>query len=144
MNCNNTQETHLFVLSFTVGGESGLALVAASNATQAFQILSNSGSRFCEKYNLIQTRDIGMVCDCHYGLLMESFVNAIQAFEAIMAAANKLIGPKGDRGEKGEAGDLTYIMFSLDSEGNLVYDWAEADDVADFALDRNGNLCVIM
>lgn len=135
---------HLYVMSFTVGSEAGLALVAADSQTTAFQILKNSGSRYCEGYTLIQSRDIGMTTQCNYGLLLESYVNAFEAYNAILSAANKLIGPKGDRGEKGEAGDLTYIMFSLDNDGNLVYDWAEADNVADFALDRNGNLCVVM
>ena len=140
-------ETHLYALSFTVGSESGIALVAAGSASQAFQILKDSGSRNCHDgnhYVLIDNRDIGMVCNCHYGLLMESFVNALQAYDAIMSAANRLIGPKGDTGEKGEKGDISYLMFSLNDNGELIYEWANADNVADFALDNNGNLCVVM
>lgn len=94
-NCNK-QSTHLFVLSFTVGSESGLALVAANSERQAFQILQNSGSRNCEGYTLIQCRNIGMICDCNFGLLMESFVNALKAYDAITAAMSTLKIEGGD------------------------------------------------
>ena len=143
-NSCNIPETHLYVLSFVVGSESGLAMVSAPTATEAFQILKNSGSRYCEGYTLIQSRDIGMTTQCNYGLLLESYVNALEAYNAILSAANKLIGRKGDKGDQGDRGELTYLIFSLDDDGNLVYDCAEADDVADFALDNNGNLCVIL
>ena len=107
--CENKNEpTHLYVISFTVLKEAGLALVAAKNDKQAFQILQNSGSRNCHDgghYTLIQIRDIGMTADCHYGLLMESFVNALEAYAAIMEAANKLVGPKGEKGDAGEQGE---------------------------------------
>lgn len=86
---------HLYVISFTVGAESGLAMVAAQDEKSAFQILKNSGSRYCEGYSLIQTRDIGMSSNCSYGLLLESFVNAREAFDAIVQASNKLVGPRG-------------------------------------------------
>lgn len=96
---------HLYVISFTVGAESGLAMVAAQDEKSAFQILKNGGSRHCDGYSLIQTRDIGMTANCHYGLLMESYVNALQAFEAITSVANYMIGPKGDIGEIGPQGE---------------------------------------
>ena len=145
-NCN-TNTSHLFVLSFTVGTESGIALVAANSSSQAFQILKNSGSRNCHDgshYTLIDNRDIGMIAECNYGLLMESYVNALEAYKALLSVLDKVKGDKGDKGDNGDSGELTYLIFSLDDDGNLVYDCAEADDVADFALDNNGNLCVIL
>lgn len=88
---------HLYVISFTVGKEAGLALVAAQDEKSAFQILKNGGSRHCDGYSLIQIRDIGMSTSCSYGLLMESFVNAKEAYDAIVQAAQRII--KGDKGD---------------------------------------------
>lgn len=95
---------HLYVISFTVGAESGLAMVAAQDEKSAFQILKNGGGRHCEGYSLIQTRDIGMTANCHYGLLLESYVNALQAFEAITSVANYMKGPAGETGKQGPPG----------------------------------------
>lgn len=94
---------HLYTISFTVGSESGIALVAAQDEKSAFQILKNGGSRHCDGYSLIQTRDIGMTTSCHYGLLMESFVNAMEAYDAIISVANRIL--RGEKGEKGDKGD---------------------------------------
>lgn len=88
---------HLYIISFTVGKEAGLAMVAAQDEKSAFQILKNGGSRYCEGYSLIQTRDIGMTTNCTYGLLLESFVNAKEAYDAIVQAAQRII--KGDKGD---------------------------------------------
>lgn len=88
---------HLYVISFTVGKEAGLAMVAAQDEKSAFQILKNGGSRYSEGYSLIQIRDIGMTSSCSYGLLMESFVNAKEAYDAIVQAAQRII--KGDKGD---------------------------------------------
>lgn len=95
---------HLYAISFTVGAESGLAMVAAQDEKSAFQILKNGGSRHCDGYSLIQTRDIGMTANCHYGLLLESYVNALQAFEAITSVANYMKGPAGEPGIQGPPG----------------------------------------
>ena len=95
---------HLYVVSFSVGKESGIAMVAAPDDKTAVQILKNSGSRCGFGYTVQQTRDIGMTCCCEYGLLMESFVNAKEAYSAILNAANKLQGPQGLQGEQGLRG----------------------------------------
>ena len=102
--------TYLYVVSFTVGAESGLALIAAPTERDAIQVLKSSGSRSaCSKgYTIIQTRDIGMTASCNFGILMESFVNAKEAYSAILSVVDKLKGVKGDtgsQGEKGEKGD---------------------------------------
>lgn len=96
---------HLYVISFTVGKEAGLAMVAAQDEKSAFQILKNGGSRYGEGYSLIQTRDIGMTTNCTYGLLLESFVNAKEAYDAITAAVRAYTGPKGDKGDPGTPGE---------------------------------------
>lgn len=98
-----TDAYHLYTISFTVGSESGIALVAAVSDKDAFQILKNGGSRG-SGYVLQQCRDIGMTSCCTYGLLMESFVNAKEAYDAIMQAANALVGPRGEKGDTGEVG----------------------------------------
>lgn len=99
---------HLYVISFTVGAESGLAMVAAQDEKSAFQILKNSGSRHCDGYSLVQIRNIGMSTNCHYGLLMESFVNALEAYNAILAAANHFI--------KGDKGDSVWVNMYVDDD----------------------------
>lgn len=95
---------HLYVISFTVGAESGLAMVAAQDEKSAFQILKNGGSRNTDGYSLIQTRDIGMTTTCSYGLLLESFVNAKEAYDAITSVANYIKGPVGPPGPEGPQG----------------------------------------
>ncbi len=105
---------HLYVISFTVGKEAGLAMVAAQDEKSAFQILKNGGSRYCEGYSLIQTRDIGMTTSCTYGLLLESFVNAKEAYDAIIQATSKYIGPKGEQGEKGTPAGFGEFTASVD------------------------------
>jgi hypothetical protein len=127
--------TYLYVVSFTVGAESGLALIAAPTERDAIQVLKSSGSRSaCSKgYTIIQTRDIGMTASCNFGILMESFVNAMEAYAAIVSVANMIrgsrgpsmyeeavangytgteqewlderSGPKGDKGDKGDTGE---------------------------------------
>ena len=101
---------NLYTISFTVGAESGIALVAAPNERQAMDLLRNSGNHSHDEpgYSLVEMRNIGLTASCTYGLLMESYVNAQEAYKAILDAANKLVGPqgaKGDQGEKGDKGD---------------------------------------
>ena len=95
---------HLYVISFTAGSESGLAMVAAQDERSAFQILKNGGSRNHDGYTMIQCRNLGMTANCHYGLLMESFVNAKEAFDAISSVATYMKGEKGDDGIQGPVG----------------------------------------
>lgn len=122
---------YLFVISFTVGKEAGIALVAAGSERQAFEILQNSGNYngFPEKYVLVQSRNIGLIASVAYGLLIESYVNAMEAYDAIIKAANKLVGPKGDTGEKGEKGDtgdrgpagVTSVRVTVDQTTGYPY-----------------------
>lgn len=154
---NDSKASKLYVISFTVLKEAGLALVAAKNEKQAFQILQNSGSRNCHDgnhYTLIQIREIGMIAQCHYGLLMESFVNALEAYDAIINAANKIRGPKGEDGKDGVDGKdgkdgatgsvtreavidaLGYVPASEDDK-NVQGDWSQNNpDSGDYIKNR--------
>lgn len=99
-------DNHLYAINFVAGAESGIALVAAPNERSAIQVLRGSGKYNAspEKYSIQQARDIGMTPSCYFGLLMESYVNALQAFEAITSVANHITGPKGDTGDVGPEG----------------------------------------
>lgn len=119
----------MYAISFTVGAEAGLALVVSTDEKSAIGLLKTSGSRNWSSpngYQIVQCRDMGVTDSCYSGLLMESFVNAVEAFAAIVSAANRLVGPKGDtgapgaRGEKGEKGDPG-------AAANFRYIWADID-----------------
>ena len=105
------QSYHLYVISFTVGAEAGLAIVAAGSDRDAFQILKNGGSRCHDSYSLIQIRDIGMSASCTYGLLLESYVNALTAYEAIASVADRFL--KGDPGDNIWTSMYLYDQFYL-------------------------------
>lgn len=127
-NSCNIPETNLYVLSFAVGSESGLAMVSAPTATEAFQILKNSGSRYCEGYTLIQSRDIGMTAKCNYGLLLESYVNALEAYDAICSVADQLKGVKGDQGDRGNGIDrVEETVVSDQDEGINIITFYDID-----------------
>lgn len=107
MSCTNN---NLYIISFLVGTESGLALVSAPDQTTAIQILRNSGSRNCcpEKYTIVQARNIGMTSSGGVELLMESFVNSLAVYDAISKLADKYI--------KGERGDTVWANAYVDDE----------------------------
>ena len=108
------QAYHLYVISFTAGSESGLAMVAAQDERSAFKILQNGGSRYSEGYALTECRNIGMTTSCHYGILMESFVNAREAYDAIVQVVNRIAkGEKGDKGDKGDVGPLLFDQVNV-------------------------------
>jgi len=106
-NCNNN---NLYLLSFVVGSESGLAMVSASSEATARQTLRNSGRYNWDpkSYNIIQCRNIGVTASIRTELLIESYVNALTAYEAIISSLNKYIGPKGDKGCKGDPGPMLF------------------------------------
>ena len=99
---------HLYEISFTAGSEAGLAMVAAQDERSAFQILQNGGSRCHDSYSLIQIRDIGMSTSCTYGLLLESYVNALTAYEAIASVADRFL--------KGDPGDNVWVSMYVDDD----------------------------
>lgn len=109
---------YLYIISFTVRKDSGLAIVAASSEREARTILTTSGryGRSIIKYNVIETKCLGETCSCDYSLVMESYTNAEVAYAALVSVMGKIKGEKGDKGdtgEKGEKGD----MGSVTAEG---------------------------
>lgn len=136
MPCDNNIN-HLYALSFTVGTEAGLALVAATSDTQAFQILKNSGQRNCcaDNYTLIQSRDIGISNACAYGLLMESYVNSLTAYDAIVSVADRFI--------KGDKGDSLWINMYVDSDLYLHVVESEQAVTPQISFDQSTGYLVI-
>ena len=135
-------------MSFVVGADSGLALASASSERQAEQLLRNGGkyNGSPSKYTILQTRDIGLASTLRTEILMESYVNALVAFDAIMSIAKKYEGPQGDpglsayeiavqhgysgteqewisdlKGETGDAAGFGAITASFDAEEGVPY-----------------------
>lgn len=115
MDCTNN---NLYIMSFVVGADSGLAFVAASNESQAIQILRNGGkyNGFPTKYQILQCRNVGMSLSISTQLLMESYVNALSAYDAFVSAITPYIGPKGDKGDRGESGPVPFdtVIATID------------------------------
>jgi hypothetical protein len=97
---------YLYILQFGVKKDSGLAIIVAYSEREAIQILNNSGmyARSVNKYQILQIRCLGPVCTCDYGLILESYVNAIVAFQALVSVMDKIVGPPGPPGPPGPQG----------------------------------------
>lgn len=112
---------YLYIISFTVRKDSGLAIVAASSEREAKTILTTSGryGRSIIKYNVIEIKCLGETCSCDYGLVMESYTNAEVAYAALVSVMDKIKGEKGDKGDKGDKGEKgdTGDMGSVTAEG---------------------------
>ena len=106
---------HLYALSFVVGADSGVALVSARNNTDAIRVMKNVG-----KYNgnpdlyiVDEVLDLGFTSSIITSLLVESYVNARGAFDALVNYVKWIKGEPGERGEKGDKGDpFTYDDFT--------------------------------
>jgi len=106
---------YLYALAFTVGGDSGMALVSARNDADAIQILRNSGKYniLPDKYIITKKLNLGLSSCIRTELLLESYVNALGAFALLENAVKWIKGDKGDKGEKGDKGDaFTYSDFT--------------------------------
>lgn len=103
-------------MSFVVGADSGLAFLSASSSTEAMQLLRNAGryNGTPDAYKAIQIRDIGMSTSIRSELLLESYVNALVAFDVISSAIVKYIGPKGDKGDRGEPARIGDVFAEVD------------------------------
>ena len=113
---SNMQEcNHLYALSFVVGADSGVALVSARNNADATRVMKNVG-----KYNgnpdlyvVDEVLDLGFTSSVITSLLVESYVNALGAFDALKNYVKWIKGEQGERGEKGDKGDpFTYEDFT--------------------------------
>ena len=81
-NCNN----HLYVISFTAGGDSGIALLAACSESEAIQLLRVNGKKkeVPETYSIVEIVDIGLSVATGSGLIIESYVNAVSVFREVI------------------------------------------------------------
>ena len=130
---------HLYIASFAAGGDSGLAFISAPSERVAISILKNTGryNGSPDMYRILQIRDIGMSSNIRNELLMESYVNALVAFDAIVSATTPYIGPVGPQGTPGKdagfgvvsadvdetSGDpsVDVVMTGEDSEKNIAF-----------------------
>ena len=98
--------SNIYILSFTVGADAGLAVVTAYSEMDALQVLKNSGkyNGVPNQYVLSDTIDLGMSTTIRSELLIESYVNAYGAFEAFVKYCQRYVGPKGDKGDTGDPG----------------------------------------
>ena len=98
MGCNTN---NLYIISFVVGSDSGLAFLSAPTEDAAIQTLRNSGKWNGEpdSYKILQCRNIGMATTIRNELLMESYVNALAAYDAILSATTPYVGPMGPQGK---------------------------------------------
>ena len=98
---NNCSTNHLYIMSFVAGADSGLAFLSAKSPDEAMSLLRNTGryNGTPDTYKAIQIRDIGMSSTIRSELLMESYVNALVAYDAISNVIRPYIGPVGPRGK---------------------------------------------
>ena len=91
---------YFFIISFIAEHQSGLAIVVASTEKQAFQDLKRGGMYNYNPgvYQLIKTECVGTYVGCVTGLLLESYTNAMVAFDAFKAEMSKIVGPQGEPG----------------------------------------------
>ena len=99
-NCVN-----LYILSFNVGGDSGLAIISANKDSDAIQILKNSGKYHGQPldYVIHNYVRLGEVPDVKPGLLLESYNNALGAYELF---ENSVKWIKGDVGSPAGFGTI--------------------------------------
>lgn len=97
----------LFALEFSAGPSEGIALVIAENSTQAFQYVKNLSERSFYDPSLFVLNNsvkVGDYCGLMNGIVFETFVNAVVAYDAIYSLVPSLKGDKGDRGAEGAEG----------------------------------------
>lgn len=97
---------NVYILSFVAGKDTGLAIAAARSANEAFQLLKNYGNYNCrpDMYKLSNSLDLGLSTNIAPELLLESYVNALGAFDAFVKCVQKYTGPQGIPGKDGEDG----------------------------------------
>ena len=135
---------YFFLLSFTYGSESGLAIVIASSERQAFQCLKSQGrySSAPALYSLVRVENVGAYYEGGaYGLMLESYTNAMVAFDALCAVMKDIVGPpgpqgpEGPQGPKGDKGD-SVDAYTRDQVDTMMA--AKQNLIADLAAIRSG------
>lgn len=114
---SNCGTNNLYIVSFIVGGESGLAFLSAPSEREAISLLRNSGRYNGDPnlYQIEQCRNIGVVTSIRNELLLESYVNALVAYQAILDAANRSKGIPGDKGDPGPAAGFGEVNAEVDA-----------------------------
>ena len=84
---------YFFVISFTARHQSGMAIVLSSTEREAFACLKQMGQYNGTPNDYVQVaiKNVGKYDGCAYGLVLESYTNAIVAFDAIAALASKIV-----------------------------------------------------
>jgi len=112
-----TDCSNIYILSFTAGADAGLAAVTAYSERDALQILKNSGryNSMPNQYVLSDIINLGLSSTIRTELLIESYVNAFGAYEAIRKYCRMY------KGDKGDPGDVTVL-------GAEQSDWLQNDN----------------
>ena len=120
-------DNHIYVLSFTSGSETGLAIVTAATERNAINVLRNSGryNGFPDAYKILESRNLGVTACIRTELIMESYVNAMLAFKALTTIA-PVQGEKGGPGDKGDPGLSAYDIARLAGYTGSVEEWLES------------------
>jgi hypothetical protein len=98
---------YLYALQFSVGPSEGMALVVAENSTRAFQYVKSLSEKSYynpDSFILNGNVNIAEYCGLREGIVFETFVNAVVAYDAIRSMAPDLKGEKGDKGDRGVEG----------------------------------------
>ena len=100
---------NLYIISFAVFNNSGIAIVVACNENEAKLLLKNSGryGHGLGQYDIINIKCLGTTEYLGYGLISELYVNALMAFDAFVSVMDKIVGPQGPPGPPGPAGEVT-------------------------------------
>lgn len=100
------QEKYFYVVSFTARNQAGVAIIVASNESIAFSVLQRGGlyNGTPDDYKLIRACNVGQYCGKFYGLALESYTNALVAYDALVSVAGKIVGPIGPVGPEGPTG----------------------------------------
>ena len=103
-------------MSFVAGADSGLAFLSAKSPDEAMSLLRNTGryNGTPDTYKAIQIRDIGMATTIRSELLLESYVNALVAFDAIVSATTPYVGPIGPIGPRGKDAGFGIVTADVD------------------------------
>lgn len=83
-----TQNVYLFAFAFTFLNQSGMALITARTEQDAIGILRRQGKNWPQgqQYKIVKCRNLGIYSQDDYGIVFESYTNAMVAYDAIVAA----------------------------------------------------------
>lgn len=102
------QEKYFYVVSFTARNQAGVAIIIATSEAVAFSVLQQGGlyNGTPDDYKLVRACNVGKYCGKFYGLALESYTNALVAYDALVSVAGKIVGPQGPQGVPGPQGPV--------------------------------------